>query len=460
MSLIHKFKKRGIPIVLDVNSGAVHVVDRLVFDLLDYYPAYDKKAIEAEMKDKYNPLQIAEGLGEITQLERQGLLFSDDHYREFAVMDADGGVVKALCLHIAHDCNMRCGYCFASQGSFNCGKALMNTDVAQRAIDFLIENSGGRKNIEIDFFGGEPLLNFGVVKEAVEYGKDKAIKAGKSIKFAITTNALLLDDEINAFINENMYNVVLSMDGRKEIHNRMRPDMGGRATYERVVGKIKDILNNRTCGTYFVRGTYTRFNLDFSEDVIHIADLGFKSLSIEPVVAAPNAPYAIQEEDLDVISREYDRLLDECVNRLGRPDEFDFYHFKVSLDQGPCVYKRLAGCGAGYQYMAVTPEGNLYPCHQFVGEEGFEMGNIWDGVLKPQLREMFANSHVYTKDNCADCWARFYCSGGCHASSYKAAGSINANYRIGCEIEKKRLECAIALEVIRRMGEKEVDRCV
>jgi uncharacterized protein len=454
MSLVHKFIKSGIPIVVDVNSGAVHVVDRLVYDLLDHYPADSPQAIEAKVKDRYQRWQVEEGLEEIEQLKQQGLLFSDDRYREYAGMDATGSVVKALCLNIAHDCNMRCGYCFASQGSFNCDKALMSTDVAQRSVDFLIENSGVRKNIEIDFFGGEPLLNFGVVKETVEYGKDRAKKAGKNLKFTITTNALLLDKEINDFINNNMYNVVLSLDGRKEVHNRMRPDMGGRATYDRTVGKIKDILQGRTNGTYFVRGTYTRYNLDFCKDAVHIADLGFKSLSVEPVIAEPDMPYAIREEDLHTIFCEYDRLLDECVKRLGTPDEFCFYHFKVSLDQGPCVFKRLSGCGAGYQYMAVTPEGKLYPCHQFVGDQGFEMGNIWDGVQKPDISDMFANSHVYSKADCAGCWARFYCSGGCHASSYKATGDINSNYKIGCEIEKKRLECAIALEVIRKMGEE------
>lgn len=458
MPLVHKYIKNGIPIVLDVNSGAVHVVDRLVFDILDYYPVENPETIKKKLESKYGREEIEEGIGEIKQLEAEGLLFAEDVYNDIVKMGFSQNVVKALCLHVAHDCNIRCEYCFASQGDFNSERLLMSRDIAFKAVDFLIEKSGKRKNIEIDFFGGEPLLNFDVVKDTVNYGNKKAKAAGKNIKFTITTNALLLNREIIDYINENMYNVVLSLDGRKEVNDRMRRFAAGRGTYDRVVENIKSIIEERRGKSYYVRGTFTRANLDFSKDVIHIADLGFKSLSVEPVVGESEKPYTIKEEDLGRILKEYDLLFEECVKRMGTEKEFDFYHFKVNLNQGPCAVKRLSGCGAGYQYLAVTPEGDLYPCHQFVGDKSFLVGNVYEGVIDSRLSARFRDAHVYNKDDCRDCWAKFYCSGGCHANSHKINGNINSCYKIGCEMEKKRLECAIALEVIRKLKEEGNDK--
>lgn len=454
MAAIHKFIKLGIPIVLDINSGAVHAVDRLVYDILDYYPQMGREEIIERLSGKYPAQEIGEGIEEIKELEERGLLFSEDRYHDIARKGFETGIVKALCLHVAHDCNMLCEYCFASQGNFKGDRSLMSKDIAFKAVDFLIQKSGNRKNIEIDFFGGEPLLNFGVVKATVDYGRERAMKAGKNIRFTITTNGLLLDDEVIDYINQNMYNVVLSLDGRPEINDRMRCCTGGKGTYNRVVERIKRLVEKRGNKLYYVRGTFTRCNLDFSKDVIHMADLGFKNISVEPVVAERERYYSLREEDLDIILQQYDRLLDEYVKRMDAPDWFEFFHFKVNLQQGPCVVKRLSGCGAGYQYLAVTPEGDLYPCHQFVGDKDFYMGNVADGKLREDISASFKNAHVYNKEECRDCWARFYCSGGCHANSYKFYGNISSSYKIGCEMEKKRLECAIALEVLRWLKEE------
>lgn len=458
---IHKFIKKDIPIVVDVNSGAVHVVDKLVFDILDYYPDIDNSGdIVNKLAGKYKPEDIQEGLEEIKELKNRGLLFSEDRYRDLAREVFESGVVKSLCLHVAHDCNMRCKYCFASQGDFEGSRVLMDKDVALKAVDFLIEKSGSRKVLEIDFFGGEPLMNFDVVKATVDYGNERAEKAGKKLRYTITTNGLLLNDEIIDYINQNMYNVVLSLDGRPEVNDRMRCLVDGTGTYNKIADKICKLIEGRSDKMYFVRGTFTRCNLDFSKDVIHLADLGIKSISVEPVVEKEESYYSIREEDLEIIRQEYDRLFDEYLKRIGTPKEFQFYHFKVNLRQGPCIARRLTGCSAGNQYLAVTPEGDIYPCHQFVGYENFLMGNVFEGQPDRGILEQFKNVHVYSKEDCSECWARFYCSGGCHAHSYKLYGDLNSSYKIGCEMEKKRLECAIALEVIKMLKEEQNDKAV
>ncbi len=460
MSRIHKFIKKDIPIVLDVNSGAVHVVDRLVFDILDYYPEADCGQIMDKLGGRYKTEEIEEGLEEIRELEGKGLLFSEDRYRDLAEQVTGSGVVKSLCLNVAHDCNMQCKYCFASQGHFKGTRRLMDKDIAFRAVDFLIERSGDRRVLEIDFFGGEPLMNFEVVQAVVEYGNQRAKNTGKKLRYTITTNGLLLDDSITDFINQNMYNVVLSLDGRREVNDRMRRLADGTGTYDMIVDKIRRAVDRRGDRMYFVRGTFTRCNLDFSKDVMHMADLGFKSISVEPVVEREDNYYSIREEDLEAIKQEYDRLFHEYCRRLGTPEEFEFYHFKVSLRQGPCVARRLTGCSAGNQYLAVTPEGDIYPCHQFVGDKDFIMGNVFEKKLDRGISERFKGVHVYNKENCGQCWARFYCSGGCHANSYKFFGDLNACYKVGCEMEKKRLECAIAVQVIRMLKEEQNDKTV
>jgi uncharacterized protein len=446
---IHKFIKNNVPIVLDVASGAVHIVDRLVFRILDYYPGNKDSDIVKSLKGEFEEGDIYEGLEEIKQLEAYGLLFTKDVYAGFAAERYDDHVIKALCLHVAHDCNLNCRYCFASQGHFNGDRALMDSITAFRAVDFLIERSGNRRNIEIDFFGGEPLLNIAVVKETVEYGRKRAREAGKNIRFTLTTNAVALDSDTAEYLDNNMYNVVLSLDGRPGVNDRMRAFWDGSGSYEVIADNITDFVQRRADRSYFVRGTFTRENLDFSKDVLHIAGLGIKEISVEPVVSGLAEPYSIREQDLHRVLCEYDRLFDECLKRAGTPEEFNFYHFKVNLYNGPCAIKRLSGCGAGNQYMAVTPEGDLYPCHQFVGDEAFLMGNVFDGIKEESISAALRAAHVYSKEDCSGCWARFWCSGGCHASSYKTTGSLLKNYRIGCAMEKKRIECAIALEVMK-----------
>lgn len=458
MKLIHKFIKNGIPIVLDVNSGSVHVVDMLVYEILDCYPELGCPDIERKLQNKYPKEKIREGLEEIKQLESMGQLFSKDIYNDLTAFRLREDIVKALCLHVAHDCNIRCEYCFASQGDFNSGRMLMDREVARKAVDFLIKHSGKRKNIEIDFFGGEPLLNFTVVKETVDYGNRAASDAGKNLKFTITTNAILLDEKIIDYINKNMFNVVLSLDGNRETNDRMRHFDDGSGTYDIVSENIKSFIAKRGEKSYFVRGTFTRYNANFSKDVIHLADMGCKSLSVEPVVSEKEKSYSIRKEDLANILSEYDILFNECIERMGTDREFDFYHFKINLDQGPCAIKRLSGCGAGYQYLAVTPEGDLYPCHQFVGDSGFIIGNVFDGIINADIPKTFKAAHVYSKPGCRDCWAKFYCSGGCHANSYKLMGDINSCYEVGCEMEKRRLECAIALQVIKKLKEEKNDQ--
>ena len=441
--MIHKYKMYDTNIVLDINSGAVHVFDAAAYDVVDLYKTMSKEQILETLKTKYNGQDISDAYDEVSSLEKQGLLFSEDSYSDAIAKWERKPVVKALCLHICHDCNLRCKYCFASTGSFGGHRTMMDAETGKKAIDFLIEKSAGRRNLEVDFFGGEPLMNFDVVKQIVEYARIREKEAGKNFRFTITTNALLLNEDNKSFINENMHNVVLSIDGRSETNDRMRPRVDGTGTYNSILPKIKDMAESRNQDNYYVRGTFTRENLDFAEDVLHLADEGFKQISVEPVVAAKDSGYDIREQDLDKLFSEYERLAYEDVKR-GREDKgFNFFHFMVDLQQGPCVIKRLGGCGSGHEYLAVTPEGDLYPCHQFVGDEKFKMGNIHQGEFNSSFQKHFQKSNVYTKKDCSECWAKFYCSGGCAANAYQFNNDINVPYRIGCELEKKRVECAI-----------------
>lgn len=438
--MVHKFSIDGVNIVVDVNSGAVHVVSPLVYALIE---SADK---DADILNQYTKEEIEEAKAEIDELINNGTLFSKDTYTEVAEKIKRRPVVKALCLHIAHDCNLRCKYCFAGTGSF-CGERLMMPlEVGKKAIDFVIEKSGDRKNIEVDFFGGEPLMNFEVVKELTAYAKEQGKKNGKVFRLTITTNGVLLDDEKLAFINENMSNLVLSVDGRKEVHDLMRPTINGGGSYDVIMPKITKAAESRNQDNYYVRGTFTRHNLDFSNDVLDLADLGFKQISVEPVVGGKETDYALKEEDLPVIFDQYEKLAVEYAKRQKGENWFNFFHFMIDLDQGPCVIKRMSGCGAGCEYVAVTPDGDIYPCHQFVGNTDFCIGNVMNGTYDNEKTTAFANTNVYTKEKCKKCWAKFYCSGGCHANAYQFGGDINNPYEIGCELERKRVECALYIK--------------
>lgn len=461
----HKYKMNGMNIVLDVNGGAVHVVDDITYDVLDHYceevgrDENIRRAKEA-LSDRYSEEEIRETCQEIEELRENGLLFSDDSYLDVESLRDRESVVKAMCLHVAHDCNLKCKYCFAAQGDFGGTKMLMSEEVGKKALDYLVANSGSRKNLEVDFFGGEPLMNFAVVKNLVEYGNQIAKEKGKVFRFTITTNGILLDDEKIEYINKHMHNVVLSLDGRKEINDAMRPLLNDRGSYDIIVPKFKKIIEGRKNKYYYVRGTFTRDNMDFSEDVEHFRDLGFELTSVEPVVGEEENPYALREEDLPKILEEYEKLAIWYADRRVERDPFRFFHFMVDLTQGPCVIKRVTGCGAGNEYLAITPEGDIYPCHQFVGQEEFKMGNILDEHLQlPQkMRADFKNAHVYEKEDCRQCWAKFYCSGGCHANAHNFNGDIRKPYRLGCEMQRKRLECALMVEAKVMMEKEELEK--
>ncbi|MDI6600747.1 MAG: thioether cross-link-forming SCIFF peptide maturase [Thermoanaerobacteraceae bacterium] len=449
--MIHRFRLNGRNIVLDVNSGTIHTVDDLTYDILGLYLEYMENDIIEILKDKYDIDEILESLNEINELVENGLLFSKDVDMSYS-LDNYKPSVRALCVHPAHDCNLNCDYCFASSGSYNQQKSHMAIETGRRCIDFLIDNSGNNRLLEIDFFGGEPLLNFEVVKDMVNYAKQKGKEHDKEFSFTITTNATLLDDESVEFINKNMYNVVLSLDGRKEINDRFRHNYANVGTYETIVKNIQKLLKDRGEKEYYIRGTYTRYNLDFTEDVKAIADLGYREISLEPVVSE-DSKYAIREEDLPLIFNEYERLMNYCIQKEKESDPINFYHFNIDLNGGPCTLKRITGCGAGFEYLAVDPAGKIYPCHQFVGMDEYMMGNVFDGIKDGGLGNIFLNNNIYTKQECKNCWAKFYCSGGCHASNLKLGGGLEKTYRLGCDITKKRLECAIALQVERLMGE-------
>lgn len=456
--MIHKFKQLDMNIVMDIYSGAVHVVDDIMYDMLDYikepFTAEDKcpDNIKKAMTDKYSESDIEESYEEISELYKAGQLFSEDTYEKFAKNWKKGSIVKALCLHIAHDCNLRCKYCFADTGEYKGGRSLMSAEVGKKAIDFVIANSGSRRNIEIDYFGGEPTMNFEVVKEITEYAREQEKIHNKNFRFTITTNGLLLDDEKMDYINKNMSNVVLSIDGRKETNDRVRQNVAGGGSYDTIVPKFQKMAESRNQDNYYVRGTFTAYNLDFSKDVLHLADLGFKQTSVEPVVAEDDMPYALKPEHIEKICSEYDKLAEEYVKRYDEGRGFNFFHFMVDLDQGPCAIKRLSGCGAGHEYLAVAPNGDVYPCHQFVGNEDFKMGNVAENEINEEIRSMFERSNVYTKDKCKDCFAKFYCSGGCSANAYNFNGDINKPYELGCEFQRKRLECAVAIEAHKKLN--------
>lgn len=455
--MIHQYKNNGYNIVLDVNSGAVHVVDDTSYDMIGYMEdnissdMSDEEIIKGFIKTypKYSDIQdeLKEILGEIKELKDNNELFTEDIYEKPINSYKDRPtVVKALCLHIAHDCNLACKYCFAEEGEYKGKRELMSYEVGKKALDFLVDNSGSRRNLEVDFFGGEPLMNFQVVKDLVKYGRSIEEKNNKHFRFTLTTNGVLLNDEIMEFANENMDNVVLSIDGRKEIHDMMRPFPKGDGSYDLIVPKFIKFADSRNQEKYYVRGTFTHNNLDFSKDVLHLADLGFKQISVEPVVAKDTDDYAIREEDLPKLYEEYDNLAKEMVKRHGTDREFNFFHFMIDLEGGPCVYKRLSGCGSGTEYLAVTPTGDLYPCHQFVGDTDFLMGNVDTGIENTKLQSKFKSCNVYAKEECRNCFARFYCSGGCAANSYNFKGSILENYDVGCKLQKKRIENAIMIK--------------
>lgn len=445
--MIHKYNMNGLNIVMDINSGAIHIVDNITYNILDSYKNKSKQEIIAQYQNEYAPEDIEEAICEIEELEASEQLFTEDVYEDFIPQFKNRQpVVKALCLHIAHDCNLKCKYCFAEEGEYHGKRSLMSFEVGKKAIDFIIANSGSRRNLEIDFFGGEPLMNFEVVKQIVEYAKQNEKQNNKNFRFTITTNGILLNDEIQQYINENMHNVVLSIDGRKEVHDKMRPRAGGQGSYDTIVPKFQKIAESRNQNNYYVRGTYTRDNLDFSKDVLHMADLGFKQISVEPVVGSKDEPYSIRESDLPILFKEYEELAIEILKRKKDGQWFNFFHFMIDLAQGPCVSKRLAGCGSGSEYLAVTPEGDLYPCHQFVGIGEFKMGTVDSGIVDFDRRKEFQDCNVYAKDECKKCWAKFYCSGGCSANAYQFHGDIHKPYEIGCELQRKRVECAIMIK--------------
>ncbi|WP_200805102.1 thioether cross-link-forming SCIFF peptide maturase [Acetoanaerobium noterae] len=461
MKLIHKFSMNDLNIVVDVNGGAVHVVDEITFDVLDYYELNDAEKI-AKKLPKYTLDEIKETFDEIKSLVEEGLLYSPDNYLDIDAFKNREPVVKAMCLHIAHDCNLKCKYCFASQGDFGGAKSIMSFEVGKKALEYLVDNSGSRKNLEVDFFGGEPLMNFEVVKQIVEYGNELAKEKVKNFRFTITTNGVLLDDEIIDYVNEHMHNVVLSLDGRKSINDDMRPTLNDKGSYDIIVPKFQKLIEKRKDKYYYVRGTFTRDNMDFSKDVLHFKDLGFDLTSVEPVVGDESNPYALREEDLPKILDEYEKLAVEYSKMRVNNEPFRFFHFMVDLSQGPCVIKRMTGCGAGNEYLAITPEGDIYPCHQFVGQEEFKMGNVMtDKVELPkEMQETFKEAHIYAKDECSKCWAKFYCSGGCHANAFNFNNDILKPYDLGCQMQRKRLECALMVEASVMMNQDELEPLV
>lgn len=452
--MIHKFALGGFYIVLDVNSGGVHSVDKLTYDLLDHAcPPFDtenKALCEKALKDEYSMSDIDEAYDELKELYGEKILFSEDDYEKFAKYSVVSPV-KATCLHIAHDCNLRCKYCFASTGDFGEGRKLMDLETGKAAIDFLLENSGDRKNLELDFFGGEPLMNFGVVKDIVKYARSREAEYGKRFRFTITTNGMLLTDDKIDFINDEMSNVVLSIDGRKSVNDRMRVRVDGSGSYDKILDGYKRLVAKRGDKDYYVRGTYTKYNLDFSKDVLHLYELGFDQVSVEPVMADPEYDYAITDADIDRINAEYETLAQELEKIREEGGFVNFFHFMLDLDQGPCAIKRLRGCGSGNEYVAITPDGDIYPCHQFVGIKEFLMGNLHDGTFDLDIKKRFASTHVYAKEDCKNCWAKFYCSGGCNANNFLYEGDILKAHKLSCKLQKKRLECAIMLNVKKQL---------
>ena len=455
--MIHQYKLNNFNIVLDVCSGSIHAVDELTYDMIALFETCDRDAVLAAVRVKHPDTpdsELDEVYDALLSLKDAGKLFAPDTFAPMAgrLKAKSAGVVKALCLHVAHTCNLNCAYCFASQGKYHGERAVMSLDVGKRALDFLIEHSGARRNLEVDFFGGEPLMNWAVVKELVRYAREREKETGKRFRFTLTTNGMLIDDDVIDFANREMHNVVLSLDGRKEIHDRWRVDYAGNGSWERIVPKFQKLVAARGGKNYYMRGTFTHNNPDFLKDIQTMLDLGFTELSMEPVVAAPDDPNALTSEDLPVVMEQYEELAKLMLAREKEGRPFTFYHYMIDLTGGPCIYKRISGCGSGTEYMAVTPWGDLYPCHQFVGEEAFKLGDIWHGVTNAAAQEEFAACNVYAKPECRDCWARLYCSGGCAANAYHATGSVTGVYETGCELFKKRMECAIMMAVARQVG--------
>ncbi|MBS7225777.1 MAG: thioether cross-link-forming SCIFF peptide maturase [Clostridiaceae bacterium] len=454
--MIHRYSKKGINFLLDVNSGAVHVLDDLSYELAGLVDENMGETCPQEIVDKMSQFPQADVIAayhELYELKKAGQLFADDDYIDVSRYIPTDAPVKALCLHVAHDCNLRCKYCFASTGDFGTGRKIMPIEVAKKAIDFVIERSGARKNIELDFFGGEPLMAWDTVIQTVDYARSREKETGKHFRFTITTNGLLLDADKIDYINENMDNVVLSLDGRAETNDHFRKTVNGGGSYDIIVPKFQKLVEGRGDKDYYARGTFTKQNLDFANDVEHIADEGFASLSVEPVSAEDGCGYELTEADLPAIFAEYDRLVEIMLERKKQGKAFTFFHFMVDLNQGPCVVKRLRGCGAGYEYVAVTPDGDIYPCHQFVGKDEFKQGNVMDGTFDLDIAQRFASMNIYTREKCRDCWAKFYCSGGCSAANYNMNQDMNIPYELGCEMERKRLECAIYLKAAEMMEE-------
>lgn len=453
--MIHQYKLGGYNIVLDICSGAVHAVDEIAYDLIAGYETTPRDALEAEVFERYRGREgvtaeeVSRCYDQITALKESGQLFTPDSFEPMAgtFKERSGGVIKALCLHVAHTCNLNCSYCFASQGKYHGERAVMPFEVGKRALDFLVEHSGTRRNLEVDFFGGEPLMNFDVVKQLVAYARSIEKDAKKNFRFTLTTNGMLIDDDVIDFANREMHNVVLSLDGRKEVHDRFRVDYAGNGSWERIVPKFQKLVQARGGKGYYMRGTFTHQNPDFLNDIQQMLDLGFTELSMEPVVCAPDDPSALTAADKEIVLEQYEKLAALMLQREREGRPFTFYHYMIDLSGGPCIYKRISGCGSGTEYMAVTPWGDLYPCHQFVGDERFRLGSIYEGVTNTQVQGEFARCNVYAKPECRDCWARLYCSGGCAANAYHATGAITGVYEDGCDLFRKRMECAIALAV-------------
>lgn len=452
--MVHQYKLNGYNIVLDVFSGSVHTVDDLAYDVIALYKENKPEDIVAKMLQKYSndttvtEQEILDVIEAVKELENAGKLYTEDEYRDLAFdFKKNNTVIKALCLHIAHTCNLNCEYCFASQGKYHGDRALMSFEVGKRAIDFLVENSGTRTNLEVDFFGGEPLMNWDVVKDIVKYARSIEKEKNKNFRFTLTTNGVLVDDDVIEFANKEMHNVVLSLDGRKEVHDHLRKTINGKGSYDTIVPKFQEFVKRRGDKSYYIRGTFTHNNVDFTNDIFHMADLGFTELSMEPVVCAPEDPYALTYDDLPVLFEQYEILAKEMLKREKEGKPITFYHYMIDLTSGPCIYKRISGCGSGTEYMAVTPWGELFPCHQFVGDPKYSLGNIYEGVTNKDAQDEFKLCNAYAKPECKDCWAKLYCSGGCAANSYHATGSITGIYEYGCELFKKRMECAIMMKV-------------
>jgi uncharacterized protein len=452
--MVHQYKLNGYNIVLDTVSGSVHAVDEVAYDIIEMFKNETEEAITEKILEKYSHLpdvtkeEVLACIEDVKELEAEGKLFSVDKFEKLAYnYKNNSNVIKAMCLHIAHTCNLNCSYCFASQGKYQGERAIMSFEVGKRAFDFLVEKSGTRRNLEVDFFGGEPLMNWDVVKQLVAYARSIEKEHNKNFRFTLTTNGMLIDDEVIDFLNKEMSNVVLSLDGRREVHDHFRKDYMGRGSYDVILPKFKRLVEARGGKNYYMRGTFTHNNVDFTNDIFHMADLGFTELSMEPVVCPPGDPYALTEEDLPKLFRQYEILAEEMIKRKKEGRGFTFYHYMLDLKNGPCIYKRITGCGSGTEYVSVTPWGELYPCHQFVGDSKYSLGNIWDGIKNTEIQDEFRSCNAYAREECRDCWAKLYCSGGCAANSYHATGSIGGVYKYGCELFKKRIECAVMIKV-------------